>query len=201
MWRWGADSRAPLGGRGGTDRRPRLRLPESTASAEPAEAPPSLPSYTGRSVGEAVAAAEQRGLDHAVYLARSGATVASPGKEASRYGSGEKVCRQLLDTDGLNADFDVAFLVAADGHDCAGAPLPPPAPAPESTRSADPAPLSAGGSGSTECGPILSNAGNCYKAGQYCRKADVGRSTVAANGRTTHCRYLSTDPDRPHWKY
>ncbi len=76
-------------------------------------------------------------------------------------------------------------------------PLPPPSPPAAPTRRS----LSAGGSGSTECGPILSNAGNCYKAGQYCRKADVGRSTVAANGRTTHCRYLSTDPDRPHWKY
>ncbi|MFF3217134.1 hypothetical protein ACFYYB_41770 [Streptomyces sp. NPDC002886] len=45
---------------------------------------------------------------------------------------------------------------------------------------------------------IVSNAGNCYKAGQFCRKADVGRSTHAANGRMIYCRM---DGAQPRWQY
>ncbi|MGR4879212.1 hypothetical protein ACIPUC_07255 [Streptomyces sp. LARHCF249] len=52
-------------------------------------------------------------------------------------------------------------------------------------------------SASAEC-EIVSNAGNCYNAGQFCRKADVGRSTHAANGRIIHCR---DDGGQPRWGY
>ncbi|WP_033210040.1 hypothetical protein [Streptomyces bikiniensis] len=45
---------------------------------------------------------------------------------------------------------------------------------------------------------IVSNAGNCYDAGQFCRKADLGRSTHAANRRMIHC---VMDGDRARWKY
>ncbi|MFE6460368.1 hypothetical protein [Streptomyces cinereoruber] len=45
---------------------------------------------------------------------------------------------------------------------------------------------------------IVSNAGNCYSAGQFCRKADLGRSTHAANRRMIHC---VMDGDRARWKY
>lgn len=45
---------------------------------------------------------------------------------------------------------------------------------------------------------IVSNAGNCYSAGQYCRKADVGRITHAANGRLISCRQ---DGGQPRWGY
>ncbi|MFF3806307.1 hypothetical protein [Streptomyces sp. NPDC002032] len=45
---------------------------------------------------------------------------------------------------------------------------------------------------------IVSNAGNCYNAGQFCRKADVGRSTHAGNGRMIHCRQ---DGGQPRWGY
>ncbi|MFD3550211.1 hypothetical protein ACFWUW_32300 [Streptomyces sp. NPDC058655] len=48
-----------------------------------------------------------------------------------------------------------------------------------------------------EC-EIVSNAGNCYNAGQFCRKADLGRSTRAANGRTINCRL---DGSQPRWQY
>ncbi|MEU1621639.1 hypothetical protein ABZ479_30630 [Streptomyces sp. NPDC005722] len=45
------------------------------------------------------------------------------------------------------------------------------------------------GSGDTSATcEIVSNSGNCYNAGQFCRAADVGRSTHAGNGRTIHCR-------------
>ncbi|OKK19402.1 hypothetical protein AMK16_14880 [Streptomyces sp. CB00455] len=45
---------------------------------------------------------------------------------------------------------------------------------------------------------IVSEAGNCYSAGQFCRKADIGRSTHAGNGRLIHCRQ---DGSRARWGY
>lgn len=73
-----------------------------------------------------------------------------------------------------------------------------PAPAPTPTRTAEaphtsaaPAPAPAG-----DC-EIVSNAGNCYAAGQFCRNADLGRSTHDANGRMIYCRMVS---GKPHWQ-
>lgn len=45
---------------------------------------------------------------------------------------------------------------------------------------------------------IVSNAGNCYNAGQFCRKADIGSSTHAGNGRMIYCRQ---DGSRGRWGY
>ncbi|MEU5431981.1 hypothetical protein AB0G73_01230 [Streptomyces sp. NPDC020719] len=79
-----------------------------------------------------------------------------------------------------------------------------PAPAPTKSHTAEPpAPdnrPSAKDTASTHSGDceIVSNAGNCYNAGQFCRKADLGRSTHAANGREIYCRVVS---GRPHWQY
>ncbi|MFE1900792.1 hypothetical protein [Streptomyces yangpuensis] len=88
----------------------------------------------------------------------------------------------------------------------------PPSPvAPAATRTADPKPPAtrttkpaapATTKASTppakaEC-EIVSNAGNCYNAGQFCRKADLGRSTHAGNGRLIHCRL---DGTQPRWQY
>ncbi|MGP9022891.1 hypothetical protein ACT1U9_31370 [Streptomyces sp. BR1] len=70
-----------------------------------------------------------------------------------------------------------------------------PAP-PKSHTPIAPAP-STKATGSGDC-EIVSNAGNCYNAGQFCRKADLGRSTHAANGREIYCRIVS---GRPHWQY
>lgn len=47
---------------------------------------------------------------------------------------------------------------------------------------------SAGSGDTTSTCEIVSNSGNCYNAGQFCRAADVGRSTHAANGRMISCR-------------
>ncbi|WP_156727015.1 hypothetical protein [Streptomyces apocyni] len=183
---------------------------ESTASPTPSstQATPTptptveidLSSYAGKTVGEAIEAAEERGLEYAVYLARSSATVTSPGSKSEAYASGEKVCRQLLDAGEVNDDFDVAFLVAQDGHDCDGKPLPKPkpkpvpAPQPQPERTSAPQPPAS----STQCGPILSNSGNCYNAGQFCRNADVGSSTRAANGRIIYCR---DGAGQARWQY
>ncbi|WP_314248570.1 hypothetical protein [Streptomyces sp. DSM 40907] len=73
------------------------------------------------------------------------------------------------------------------------APAPP---APTRTRTQAPAPEPT--RASTDCYP-RSNAGNCYKAGQICRKADVGTSGRDANGRTIHCR--DDDSVGQRWGY
>lgn len=78
--------------------------------------------------------------------------------------------------------------------------------APAPTKSRTPKPPAPGGTPSTKATAsthsgdceIVSNAGNCYNAGQFCRKADLGRSTHAANGRMIYCRIVS---GRPHWQY
>ncbi|MFF1368190.1 hypothetical protein [Streptomyces virginiae] len=71
------------------------------------------------------------------------------------------------------------------------APAPP---APTRTRTQAPEPTKA----TADCYP-RSNAGNCYKAGQICRKADVGTSGRDANGRTIHCR--DDDSVGQRWGY
>ncbi|MFJ6135507.1 hypothetical protein [Kitasatospora sp. NPDC092286] len=59
----------------------------------------------------------------------------------------------------------------------------------------DPEPEAAkGATGSCE---IRSNAGNCYQAGQFCRNADLDKSTHDANGRMITCRMVS---GKPHWQ-
>ncbi|MFD7913470.1 hypothetical protein ACFV30_22535 [Streptomyces sp. NPDC059752] len=75
----------------------------------------------------------------------------------------------------------------------AAAPAPP---APTRTRTQAPAPEPT--KATTDCYP-RSNAGNCYKAGQICRKADVGTSGRDAGGRTIHCR--KDDSVGQRWGY
>ena len=38
---------------------------------------------------------------------------------------------------------------------------------------------------------IVSNAGNCYSAGQFCRNSDHGAVTSTAGGRKIECKYSS----------
>ncbi|WP_405490142.1 hypothetical protein [Streptomyces sp. NBC_00096] len=76
---------------------------------------------------------------------------------------------------------------------------PKPAPAPSRTTVKPQAPVTEAPAeppgGACE---IVSNAGNCYNAGQFCRKADLGRSTHAANRRIIYCRM---DGKQPRWQY
>jgi len=46
-------------------------------------------------------------------------------------------------------------------------------------------------SGSSDTGTcsIVSNSGNCYEAGQYCRNSDHGSSTTDAGGASITCTY------------
>ncbi|MFD4655966.1 hypothetical protein ACFWP2_10085 [Kitasatospora sp. NPDC058444] len=79
------------------------------------------------------------------------------------------------------------------------APAQPPvtkAPQPKVTTAqppTDPEPPAAAGAGCE----IRSNAGNCYEAGQFCRNADLGKSTHDAGGRVIYCRMVS---GKPHWQ-
>ncbi len=52
---------------------------------------------------------------------------------------------------------------------------------------------SAGGSSDGDAGTcsIVSNAGNCYQAGQYCRSSDHGATTTTAGGTRITCTYRS----------
>jgi hypothetical protein len=43
---------------------------------------------------------------------------------------------------------------------------------------------------------IVSNAGNCYAAGEFCRQRDLGQSTTDADGQSIACVMES---GRPHW--
>ncbi|MET8297553.1 hypothetical protein [Streptomyces sp. NPDC005180] len=72
-------------------------------------------------------------------------------------------------------------------------PAPAP-PAPTHPRTEAPVATKA----ATDCYP-RSNAGNCYKAGQICRKADIGTSGRDAGGRAIHCREDSSVGQR--WGY
>ena len=60
------------------------------------------------------------------------------------------------------------------------APPPPPTTAPPPPPTAAPAPAPAG------CHP-LTNGGNCYEPGEYCRDSDHGVTGVAGDGKTITC--------------
>jgi hypothetical protein len=45
---------------------------------------------------------------------------------------------------------------------------------------------------------ILTNEGHCPVAGQFCRNADLGKSTTNADGREIDC---VEDGARGHWEY
>ncbi|MCH5670891.1 hypothetical protein [Streptomyces gilvus] len=48
-----------------------------------------------------------------------------------------------------------------------------------------------GDQGSTGTCSIVSNAGNCYSAGQFCRNSDHGAVTTTAGGESITCEYRS----------
>ncbi|MGW0816225.1 hypothetical protein ACWD00_23680 [Streptomyces viridiviolaceus] len=50
---------------------------------------------------------------------------------------------------------------------------------------------SAGSESGSETCSIVSNAGNCYQAGQYCRNSDHGATTTTASGTRIICTYRS----------
>ncbi|MFD6533984.1 hypothetical protein [Streptomyces sp. NPDC060184] len=55
-----------------------------------------------------------------------------------------------------------------------------------------------GSATTTQVCSIRSNAGNCYRAGQFCRNADVGATTTDEAGRAITCGFSS---GRNRWHY
>ncbi|MFJ9456769.1 hypothetical protein ACIRST_16970 [Kitasatospora sp. NPDC101447] len=81
----------------------------------------------------------------------------------------------------------------------ASQPAAPKAPQPKVTTAqppADPQPEHTAAAAGGGC-EIRSAAGNCYEAGQFCRNADLGKSTHDASGREIYCRMVS---GKPHWQ-
>ncbi|MCX5533084.1 hypothetical protein OG785_21310 [Streptomyces sp. NBC_00006] len=73
------------------------------------------------------------------------------------------------------------------------------APAPTPTRTKAPPPAPTHSRTQAPAAPaceIVSSAGNCYSAGQFCRNADVGSTTHAENGRIIKC---APDGSRNRW--
>ena len=70
---------------------------------------------------------------------------------------------------------------------------PPPAPPPPPPA----APTTAAPAGNCS---IRSNEGTCYKAGEFCRKADLGATTTDDAGRAIRCVQLAPG-EQPHWEY
>ncbi|MGJ5754737.1 hypothetical protein [Streptomyces puniciscabiei] len=109
-----------------------------------------------------------------------------------------KVCSQWPDA-GANSTGTVTFAVLKTNEACAWPPLPDSGHDSSSNGSSG---SSSGGSTSTSAGSpasgsstttqlcsIRSNAGNCYHAGQFCRRIDVGATTTDAAGREITCDY------------
>ena len=154
----------------------------------PTPTPVTLPDFTGRSAGSAVLAAKRAGLGYTVRLQGTG-------RQASSWGTGEKVCEQ---TDGPGG---VTFSVPRDGRDCAGRLLhtPKPTPTPEPARTPDTGGSDTGtgaGTGTGAC-ELMSPAGNCYADGQFCAKKHRGLSTHGRGGE-----YLTCEPDSAgRWRW
>jgi hypothetical protein len=68
----------------------------------------------------------------------------------------------------------------------------PPAPAPTTQAAVAPPPAPAA---PASCHP-LTNGGNCYEAGEFCRNSDHGVSGVAGNGEAITC----ADNDGWRWE-
>ncbi|MGV9986243.1 hypothetical protein [Streptomyces olivaceus] len=154
--------------------------PEASPSTEPS-APATLPDLTGRSVGAAVLAAEKAHVDYTVRLQGTG-------RQASSWGSGEKVCEQS------GGPGIATFTVPRDGRGCDGRLLhtPKPTPKPSKTRESGTGGTSGGTSAGTTGGSgaceLMSPAGNCYADGQFCAKKHRGLSTHGRGGEYLTCR-------------
>jgi hypothetical protein len=59
------------------------------------------------------------------------------------------------------------------------------------TAAAKAADTSGGGQDSVGTCSIVSNSGNCYSAGQFCRSSDHGAATETASGARIKCTYSS----------
>ncbi|WP_393058342.1 hypothetical protein [Streptomyces sp. LN549] len=109
-----------------------------------------------------------------------------------------KVCSQSPSAGTYRTATKLAFKIVGVNESCAHPPRPSSGATSSSGGSSSSGGGSSGSDGSTSTGgssttaqlcSIRSNAGNCYHAGQFCRKADVGATTTDAAGRKITCGY------------
>lgn len=109
-----------------------------------------------------------------------------------------KVCTQTPSAGTYSTTTELAFKVVESGESCAHPPRASSGSASSSGGSHSSASSGSSSGGSTSTGgsstkselcSIRSNAGNCYRAGQFCRSADVGATTTDTAGRKIACGY------------
>ncbi|MEV0786823.1 hypothetical protein AB0I52_28470 [Streptomyces sp. NPDC050423] len=112
-----------------------------------------------------------------------------------------KVCSQSPSLGTDSTPTKLAFKIVETGESCAHPPRSSSSGTSNSGGSSSSGSSGSGGAssgGSTSAGgsnattqlcSIRSNAGNCYHAGQFCRKADVGATTTDAAGRKIACGF------------
>ncbi|WP_406096598.1 hypothetical protein [Streptomyces sp. NBC_01013] len=154
--------------------------------------------YTGWNLRKAVADARGHHVRSVSY------TDASELRRSVVHTSNWKVCKQSPAVGTYGTSTKLAFTIVEANESCAH----PPRAASSGTSSSGGSSTSGGSSGgssgsggstatgggstTTQVCSIRSNAGNCYRAGQFCRKADVGATTTDAAGRRITCGYQSS---------
>ena len=193
--------------------------PSVAASTSPAVTPSKKPvveetvsSYTGWNLQKAVANARRQHVRSVSY-----ADASELGRSVV-HTSNWKVCSQRPSAGTYSTATKLAFKIVEANESCAHPPRSPSGNTSSSGGSSSSGSTRAGSGGSTSTGSsaragsggststggssstktqlcsIRSSAGNCYHAGQFCRKADVGASTTDASGREITCSYSKPAP-------
>ncbi|MFF2729121.1 hypothetical protein ACFVS9_14620 [Streptomyces sp. NPDC058008] len=170
--------------------------PSTSPSASPTKAPvvrATVSDYTGWTLHKAVANARDHHVGSVTYTDASelGRTVA--------HTSHWKVCGQNLSAGEYSTATKLRLRIVEVGESCAHPPRASSGSGGSSssggsgsgggTSAGSGSSSSGGGSSTTQVCSIRSNAGNCYQAGQFCRKADVGARTTNAAGREITCGF------------
>ncbi|WP_406114209.1 hypothetical protein [Streptomyces sp. NBC_01014] len=141
-----------------------------------------MSNYANWNVQKAVADARKHRVTSVSY------TDASELKRTVVHTSNWKVCSQTPSAGSYSTATKLTFKIVGSGESCTHPPR----------ASSGGAGTGSGGSTSTggsstkaQLCSIRSNAGNCYHAGQFCRKADVGATTTDAAGRKIACGFES----------
>ncbi|MER6116775.1 hypothetical protein [Streptomyces sp. NPDC001743] len=177
------------------------------ASASPSATPSKKPvvratvgSYAGWNLRKAVADARGHHVASVSY-----ADASELGRSVV-HTSNWKVCSQSPSAGTYSTATKVAFKILGVNESCANPPSSSPAGTSTSggssssgggdsgggSGSGGSSATGGGGSTTTDLCSIRSNAGNCYHAGQFCRKADVGATTTDEAGRRITCSYQSS---------
>lgn len=175
--------------------------PSATPSVSPSATPSKKPvvketvsNYASWNVQKAVADARKHRVTSVSY------TDASELKRTVVHTSNWKVCSQTPSAGSYSTATKLTFKIVGSGESCTHPPRASSGSTSSSGGSSSSGGAGTGSGGSTSTGgsstkaqlcSIRSNAGNCYHAGQFCRKADVGATTTDAAGRKIACGFES----------